>query len=172
MGRAEAESSVAIGPGMPSAVRHANPLARCSPESGARARGTGEIFIVGSEPVTLLDIEEMLQAERYAVVRVIPTVFQGTNSPMEHEPRLVILDVDSSLNDGVILAAKRLLEERSVPLIVLTGFANEHYQPCATVASAIHVLNKPFREQELLELVSSFLSKNHCESPPVTIEFS
>lgn len=163
MRRGETELSVAIGAGGTEVVRRRNPAAHGTREFNAQASGAGEILIVGSEPVTLLDIEDMLQAERYPAARVMPASFRRTEWRIEHEPRLLILDVDSGLNAPAIPAAKRLLERWSVPLIVLTGLANEHYdenyQRCAAFASAVHVLKKPFREQDLLGLVRHALAR-------------
>lgn len=163
MRRGDTELSVAIGVGSTGVVGRRNPIARCSPEFGAQAPEAGEIWIVGSEPVTLLDIEEMLEAEHCPAVRVMPAILGWTEWRIEHEPRLLILDVDSSLNAPAIPAAKRILERWSVPLIVLTGLVNEHYeehyQRCAAFANAVHVLKKPFREQDLLGLVRHALAR-------------
>ncbi len=72
----------------------------------------------------------------------------------EREPDLAILDVNMPNLDG-IEAARRILAERSLPIVMLTAYADEASVSRAVEAGAFAYVVKPFRDQDLLPAIRS-----------------
>jgi len=72
----------------------------------------------------------------------------------EHELDLVLMDVKMPKLDG-IEAARRILAERPVPIVMLTAYADDESVARATDAGVFAYVVKPFREQDLLPAIET-----------------
>src|SRR4029450_13756933 len=72
----------------------------------------------------------------------------------EHEPDLAIMDVKMPGLDG-IEAARRILNERPIPIVMLTAYGQEELVHRAVEAGVFGYLVKPFREQDLLPAIAA-----------------
>jgi response regulator NasT len=79
----------------------------------------------------------------------------------ELEPDLVLLDVKMPELDG-IEAARRILAERPVPIVLVTAYDEEALVERAVDAGIFGYLTKPFREQDLLPAIRTALAR-HAE---------
>src|SRR5881296_1020656 len=70
----------------------------------------------------------------------------------EHEPDLAIMDVKMPRLDG-IEAARRILGDRPIPIVMLTAYGQEELVERAAEAGVFGYLVKPFREQDLLPAI-------------------
>src|SRR6266480_28431 len=70
----------------------------------------------------------------------------------EHEPDLAIMDVKMPGLDG-IEAARRILDERPIPIVMLTAYGQDELVSRALEAGVFGYLVKPFREQDLLPAI-------------------
>src|SRR5436853_2592504 len=70
----------------------------------------------------------------------------------EHEPDLAIMDVKMPQLDG-IEAARKILDERPIPIVMLTAYGQEELVTRAAEAGVFGYLVKPFREQDLLPAI-------------------
>src|SRR3989441_7646737 len=70
----------------------------------------------------------------------------------QHEPDLAIMDVKMPKLDG-IEAARRILDERPIPIVMLTAYGQEELVQRAAEAGVFGYLVKPFREQDLLPAI-------------------
>ena len=70
----------------------------------------------------------------------------------ELEPDLVVMDVQMPKLDG-IEAARRLLAERPVPVVIVTAFPEQELVERAVEAGVFGYVVKPFRREELLAAV-------------------
>ncbi len=70
----------------------------------------------------------------------------------ERQPDLAILDVNMPKLDG-IEAARKILAEQSLPIVMLTAYADEGSVSRAVEAGAFAYVVKPFREQDLLPAI-------------------
>ena len=66
----------------------------------------------------------------------------------ELEPDLAVMDVKMPQLDGID-AARRILEERPMPIVMLTAFGEQELVERAAEAGVFGYLVKPFREQDL-----------------------
>jgi two-component system, response regulator PdtaR len=71
-----------------------------------------------------------------------------------HEPDLAVLDVKMPHLDG-IEAARRILDERPIPIVMLTAYGQEELVSRAIEAGVFGYLVKPFREQDLLPAIAA-----------------
>jgi response regulator NasT len=70
------------------------------------------------------------------------------------QPDLAILDVKMPRLDG-IEAARRILEERSVPIVMVTAYGERELVTRAIEAGVFGYLVKPFRETDLLPAIET-----------------
>src|SRR5262250_1184597 len=70
----------------------------------------------------------------------------------ELEPDLAIMDVKMPRLDG-IEAARRMLEERPIPIVMLTAYGQDELVSRAVEAGVFGYLVKPVREQDLLPAI-------------------
>src|SRR5207248_1532710 len=69
-----------------------------------------------------------------------------------HEPDLALMDVKMPRLDG-IEAARRILEERPIPIVMLTAFDQRELVERAAEAGVYGYLVKPFREQDVVPAI-------------------
>ena len=72
----------------------------------------------------------------------------------ELEPDLAIMDVKMPKLDGID-AARRILEERPIPIVMLTAYGQEELVSRAVEAGVFGYLVKPFRESDLLPAIQT-----------------
>src|SRR5213594_3850594 len=70
----------------------------------------------------------------------------------EAEPDVAVLDVKMPRLDG-IEAARRILEERPIPIVMLTAYGQDELVSRAVEAGVFGYLVKPFRESDLLPAI-------------------
>jgi two-component system, response regulator PdtaR len=70
----------------------------------------------------------------------------------EHQPDLAIMDVKMPHVDGID-AARRILEERPIPIVMLTAYGQDELVARAVEAGVFGYLVKPFRESDLLPAI-------------------
>src|SRR5204862_7331444 len=68
------------------------------------------------------------------------------------QPDLAVLDVKMPRLDG-IEAARRILDERPIPIVMLTAYGQDELVSRALEAGVFGYLVKPFREQDLLPAI-------------------
>ena len=76
-------------------------------------------------------------------------------------PDLAILDVKMPRLDG-IEAAKRILDERPIPIVILTAYGQQELIARAVEAGVYGYLVKPFRETDLLPAIETARAR-HAE---------
>src|SRR5207249_1635252 len=72
----------------------------------------------------------------------------------EHELDLVLMDVNMPKLDG-IEAARQILAERSLPIVMLTAYGDEESVARAVEVGVYAYVVKPFREQDLLPAIAT-----------------
>src|SRR5580765_4802201 len=73
---------------------------------------------------------------------------------LELTPDVAIMDVKMPKLDG-IEAARRILDERPIPIVMLTAYGQEELVSRAVEAGVFGYLVKPFREQDLLPAIAA-----------------
>src|SRR5437867_9823250 len=72
----------------------------------------------------------------------------------ELEPELAVMDVKMPRLDG-IEAARRILEERPLPIVMLTAFGQKELVARAIEVGVFGYLVKPFREHDVVPAIEA-----------------
>jgi response regulator NasT len=78
----------------------------------------------------------------------------------QHAPDLAVMDVKMPELDG-IEAARRILERRPIPIVMLTAFSETSLVGRAVDAGVFGYLVKPFRESDLLPAIEAARARHH-----------
>jgi two-component system, response regulator PdtaR len=123
------------------------------PQTG-RIRDTPVVRILVAEDETIirLDLVAMLDRAGLDVCAEARDGDEAVALAREHEPDLAIMDVKMPGLDG-IEAARRILDERPIPIVMLTAYGQEELVARAAEAGVFGYLVKPFRESDLLPAI-------------------
>ena len=110
------------------------------------------ILIAEDETIIRLDLRDLLERAGHEVVAEARDGEEAVALASEHEPELAVLDVRMPRLDG-IEAAKRILAERPIPIVMLTAYGQEELVSRAVEAGVFGYLVKPFREGDLLPAI-------------------
>ncbi len=97
--------------------------------------GRRRVLIVEDEALIALDIESTLSAAGFEVVGHAPTLAAAIAAAKTEAIDAAILDV--SLARQQVWPAAKILVERGIPILFLTGFANEPFPPPFDTASKL-----------------------------------
>jgi two-component system, response regulator PdtaR len=112
------------------------------------------ILIAEDETIIRLDLKQLLERAGYEVVAEAKDGEEAVALARSEEPELAILDVKMPQLDG-IEAARRILEERPIPIVMLTAYGQQELVARAVEAGVFGYLVKPFREQDLLPAIAA-----------------
>ena len=110
------------------------------------------ILVAEDETIIRLDLKALLERSGFEVVAEAHDGEEAVALAREHEPDLAIMDVKMPRLDG-IEAARRILEERPIPIVMLTAYGQDELVSRAVEAGVFGYLVKPFREQDLLPAI-------------------
>lgn len=118
-----------------------------------------KIVIADDEPITRMDLKEMLEVEGYNVVAEASDGFDAIELCRKHRPELIIMDIKMPLLDG-INACKIINEEQLADsVILLTAYSDRTFIKKAKEVGVIGYLVKPIDDRALLPAVEIALSK-------------
>jgi response regulator NasT len=110
------------------------------------------LLIAEDETIIRLDLRGLLEGAGYEVVAEARDGQEAVELAREHEPDLALMDVKMPRLDG-IEAARRMLEERPIPIVMLTAFDQRELVDRAAEAGVYGYLMKPFREQDVVPAI-------------------
>jgi response regulator NasT len=111
-----------------------------------------KILIAEDETIIRLDLRELLERAGYDVCAEARDGVEAVDLAQSTRPDLAILDVKMPRLDG-IEAARRILEERAIPIVMLTAYGQDELVSRAVEAGVFGYLVKPFRESDLLPAI-------------------
>src|SRR5215217_2745754 len=110
------------------------------------------ILVAEDETIIRLDLVELLRRAGMDVVAEARDGEEAVSLAREHRPDLAIMDVKMPHVDGID-AARRILEERPIPIVMLTAYGQDELVARAVEAGVFGYLVKPFRESDLLPAI-------------------
>lgn len=110
------------------------------------------ILIAEDETIIRLDLRELLERAGFEVCAEARDGEEAVALALSEEPDLAIMDVKMPRLDGID-AARRILDERPIPIVMLTAYGQEELVSRAVEAGVFGYLVKPFREQDLLPAI-------------------
>ncbi|HEV8462538.1 MAG TPA: response regulator [Gaiellaceae bacterium] len=117
------------------------------------------VLIGEDETLIRLDIRTSLEDSGYDVGGEARDGLEAVELARTLEPDVVILDVKMPQLDG-IEAARQILAERPVPILLLTAYSNEKLVERAGEVGVFAYLVKPFRANELKPAIQTAIARH------------
>jgi response regulator NasT len=112
------------------------------------------ILVAEDETIIRLDLRELLERAGFEVCAEARDGVEAVELAQSEQPDLAIMDVKMPRLDG-IEAARRILDERPIPIVMLTAYGQRDLVARAVEAGVFGYLVKPFREQDLLPAIET-----------------
>ena len=113
-----------------------------------------KVLIAEDETIIRLDLRTLLERAGFEVCAEARDGEEAVELARSSEPDVAVLDVKMPRLDG-IEAARRILDERPIPIVMLTAYGQEELVSRAIEAGVFGYLVKPFREQDLLPAIQT-----------------
>lgn len=117
------------------------------------------IVIADDEPITRMDVSEMLMEAGYDVVGKASDGFDAVEMCKKTRPDLVILDVKMPLLDGLMAAKIISEEELAGGILLLTAYSSSEFVEKAKSVGVLSYLVKPITKNALLPSVEIAIHK-------------
>jgi response regulator NasT len=112
------------------------------------------VLIAEDETIIRLDLRELLERSGFEVCAEARDGEEAVALARSERPDVAIMDVKMPKLDG-IEAARRILDERPIPIVMLTAYGQQELVSRAVEAGVFGYLVKPFREQDLLPAIET-----------------
>jgi AmiR/NasT family two-component response regulator len=110
------------------------------------------VLVAEDETIIRLDLRDLLERSGFEVCAEARDGEEAVELARSELPDVAIMDVKMPKLDG-IEAARRILDERPIPIVMLTAYGQEELVSRAVEAGVFGYLVKPFREQDLLPAI-------------------
>jgi AmiR/NasT family two-component response regulator len=117
------------------------------------------IVIADDEPITMMDLSEMLRENGYNVVGEAFDGFDAVEICRKHRPDLVLMDVKMPLLDGIKASKIIINEGLSDSVVLLTAYSGNEFIEQAKDAGVMGYLVKPIEEKCLLPAIEVAITK-------------
>jgi two-component system, response regulator PdtaR len=118
------------------------------------------VLIAEDETIIRLDLKGLLEAAGFEVCAEARDGEEAVQLAREAQPDLALLDVKMPRLDGID-AARRILEERPIPIVMVTAYAERDLVARAVEAGVFGYLVKPFRETDLLPAIETARARHN-----------
>lgn len=112
------------------------------------------ILIAEDETIIRLDLRALLERAGFEVCAEARDGIEAVELARSERPDLAVLDVKMPRLDG-IEAARRIIAERPIPIVMLTAYGQDELVSRAVEAGVFGYLVKPFREQDLVPAIQT-----------------
>jgi len=119
-----------------------------------------KILVVEDEGIVSIDIRNMLKNLGYTIAGVAFLGEEAVQKAESTQPDLVLMDIGLKGDISGIEAAKTIRDRFHIPVVFLTGFADENTLTKAKEADPSGFIIKPIKEEELLATIKRALSSN------------
>jgi AmiR/NasT family two-component response regulator len=110
------------------------------------------VLVAEDETIIRLDLKDLLERSGFEVCAEARDGEEAVALARSERPDVAIMDVKMPKLDG-IEAARRILDERPIPIVMLTAYGQDELVQRAAEAGVFGYLVKPFREQDLLPAI-------------------
>jgi two-component system, response regulator PdtaR len=118
-------------------------------------------LLIGEDQVLIrLDLHRLLERAGFDVCAMATDGEEAVRLALELRPDLVLLDVKMPGING-IEAARRILAELTVPIVLLTAYGHGELISHAVDVGVAGLVSKPFRESDLLEALDKASRHTH-----------
>jgi len=125
----------------------------------AKAKGQVRVLIAEDETIIRLDLRAQLEELGYLVCGEARNGNEAVELAREPVPEVAILDVKMPDSDGLD-AARRILAERSIPILLLTAYSDPELVGRAARAGVFAYLVKPFQSSDLMPAIETAIARH------------
>ena len=127
------------------------------------------VLVAEDETIIRLDLCALLAANGVEVCAEARDGEEAVMLARTARPDVAILDIRMPKLDG-LEAARRIIDDRPIPIVMLTAFTDEATVSRAVDAGVYAYLTKPFREQDVMPAIRTALARHaeHAASRPRT----
>jgi CheY-like chemotaxis protein len=118
---------------------------------------TARVLTVEDDPIVRADLRLILEDAGFDVCPDARDGIEAVELAREHRPDLILIDLSLPRIDGVE-ATRRILDERDVPIVALTGHGSGDFVERAIEAGAVAHVLKPFHETHLVGTITDALA--------------
>jgi two-component system, response regulator PdtaR len=117
------------------------------------------VLVAEDETIIRLDLRELLERLGLEVCAEARDGEEAVALARSAKPDVAIMDVKMPKLDG-IEAARQILDERPIPIVMLTAYGQDEIVSRAVEAGVFGYLVKPFREQDLLPAIRTATARH------------
>ena len=117
------------------------------------------VLVAEDETIIRLDLRDLLERLGLEVCAEARDGEEAVRLARTEKPDVAILDVKMPKLDG-IEAARQILDERPIPIVMLTAYGQDEVVSRAVEAGVFGYLVKPFREQDLLPAIRTATARH------------
>jgi response regulator NasT len=121
---------------------------------GRSEAGAMRVLIGEDESLIRLDLRVLLERAGFEVCAEAHDGEEAVELARSAQPDLALLDVKMPRLDG-IEAARRMLDERPIPIVIVSAYTEQSLVERAADAGVFGYLAKPFREEDLLPAIAT-----------------
>ena len=116
------------------------------------------ILTVEDDPIVRADLRLVLENAGFELTPDARDGIEAVDLARTHRPDLILIDLGLPRLGGVE-ATRRILDERDVPIVALTGHRDDGLVDEAVAAGVVGHVLKPFREAHLIETLHDALNQ-------------
>jgi CheY-like chemotaxis protein len=116
------------------------------------------VLAVEDDPIVRADLRLILEEAGFDVCPDARDGIEAVELARAHRPDLILIDLSLPGIDG-IEATRRILEERDVPIVALTGHRSGGFVERAMEAGAVAHVLKPFHEAHVVGTITGALAE-------------
>src|SRR5438105_12547730 len=117
------------------------------------------VLVAEDETIIRLDLRALLERSGFEVCAEARDGEEAVALARSAKPDVAIMDVKMPKLDG-IEAARQILNERPIPIVMLTAYGQDEVGSRAVEAGVFGYLVKPFREQDLLPAIRTATARH------------
>ena len=106
-----------------------------------------------------MDLRALLEVAGFEICAEARDGEEAVALAAQEQPDLAVLDVKMPKLDGID-AARRILEERPIPIVMVTAYGEQELVERAVEAGVFGYLVKPFRENDLLPAIATATARH------------
>jgi two-component system, response regulator PdtaR len=110
------------------------------------------VLVAEDETIIRLDLKDLLERAGFEVCAEARDGEEAVALARSEQPDVAIMDVKMPKLDG-IEAARRILDECPIPIVMLTAYGQDELVQRAAEAGVFGYLVKPFREQDVVPAI-------------------
>ena len=116
------------------------------------------VLVAEDEPITRMDLREMLQEMGYRVVAEAADGWEAVQLAQRLRPSLVLMDIKMPRLDGLV-AAQKIIDQGLSTVVLLSAYSQKDLVERAKRAGVAGYLVKPVREADLFPAIETALAR-------------